>query len=475
MYNHVQERYIIVEDRKIKVVNEETWKLGNRLLSENLPQKSLSSKNILYFKGDFLMKKTLAAAITSALVIGVASTTFAAANPFSDVPTDHWSFDAVAKLAHEGVIEGYGDNTFRGDAKITRYEMAQMVAKAMAKSNVSTADKATIDKLSAEYATELNNLGVRVSALEKKTDNVKFTGLLRLDSSRHDTNDTKDSSSVTGKLRLNMTAAVNDSWAVKARFDSDADLDNDDVDSQDRKTTIKRLYAEGPLFGTTAKLGKFGAFDAGNLTNGGLIIDTEVSGAEFQFGNALKTTITAARLADGNYKFADAVGTNDYAAIQFGYNATDKLALGAGYHHINNSNGFEAGAEDVNNIWSLGFDYKFNKNLTLGGLYAGSSVDATGTYDSDEENAYSAQLTYKGAKSSAPGSFGTWVAYRQIGKFASIAPTYDGASFGEKGTEVGVNYMLDKNILAKVVYFDGEKVTGGDDVSKVFGRLEFQF
>ncbi|MBP2632639.1 MAG: S-layer protein, partial [Firmicutes bacterium] len=125
------------------------------------------------------MKKTLAAAITSALVIGVASTTFAAANPFSDVPTDHWSFDAVAKLAHEGVIEGYGDNTFRGDAKITRYEMAQMVAKAMAKTDVSAADKATIDKLSAEYADELNNLGVRVAALEKKTDNVKFTGEAR--------------------------------------------------------------------------------------------------------------------------------------------------------------------------------------------------------------------------------------------------------------------------------------------------------
>ena len=138
------------------------------------------------------MKKTLTAAITTALVIGAASTTFAAANPFTDVPTGHWSYDAVAKLAQDGVIEGYGDGTFRGDKAITRYEMAQMVAKAMAKSDVSAADKAAIDKLAAEYSAELNNLGVRVGELENKVDNVKWGGKarLRLDSQSDETSST---------------------------------------------------------------------------------------------------------------------------------------------------------------------------------------------------------------------------------------------------------------------------------------------
>ena len=40
------------------------------------------------------MKKTLVSALTAALVVGAASTTFAAANPFSDVPADHWAYDA---------------------------------------------------------------------------------------------------------------------------------------------------------------------------------------------------------------------------------------------------------------------------------------------------------------------------------------------------------------------------------------------
>lgn len=123
-----------------------------------------------------MKKKHLIAAAVSALVVGSASSCFAAANPFSDVPADHWAYDAVSQLAKDGVIEGYGDGTFNGSKNITRYEMAQMVAKAMAKQNVGSGDKALIDKLAAEFGDELNNLGVRVANLEKNSDNVKWSG-----------------------------------------------------------------------------------------------------------------------------------------------------------------------------------------------------------------------------------------------------------------------------------------------------------
>ena len=124
-----------------------------------------------------MKKKHVLAAAVSALVLGSASSCLAAANPFSDVPKDHWAYDAVTQLAKDHVIEGYGDDTFQGSKNITRYEMAQMVAKAMAKKDVSAADKAMIDKLSAEFADELNNLGVRVANLEKHSDNVKWSGI----------------------------------------------------------------------------------------------------------------------------------------------------------------------------------------------------------------------------------------------------------------------------------------------------------
>ena len=117
------------------------------------------------------MKKSLVLAM--AMALGVSATAFAA-NPFSDVPAGHWAYASVAKLAAAGIVDGYPDGTFKGDNLMTRYEMAQIVAKAYAKGAIG-AD----DKLMAEFADELDNLGVRVAKLEKKADNVKITGQVR--------------------------------------------------------------------------------------------------------------------------------------------------------------------------------------------------------------------------------------------------------------------------------------------------------
>lgn len=82
------------------------------------------------------MKKSLASALTAAFMVGAASTAFAAANPFADVPADHWAYEAVAQLAAEGIIEGYGDGSYRGQQEITRFEMAQMIAREIGRAHV---------------------------------------------------------------------------------------------------------------------------------------------------------------------------------------------------------------------------------------------------------------------------------------------------------------------------------------------------
>ena len=76
------------------------------------------------------MKKSLVFAM--AMALGVSATAFAA-NPFSDVPAGHWAYAAVAKLAAAGIVDGYPDGTYKGDRTMTRYEMAQIIAKALAK------------------------------------------------------------------------------------------------------------------------------------------------------------------------------------------------------------------------------------------------------------------------------------------------------------------------------------------------------
>ena len=125
------------------------------------------------------MKKRFAAVFAATAVLGV--TTAFAANPFSDVTPNDWAYQSVAQLAAAGVINGYPDGTFKGQNNITRYEMAQMVAKAMANESRANAEQqAMINRLANEFADELNNLGVRVSNLENKVGNVKVTGDARL-------------------------------------------------------------------------------------------------------------------------------------------------------------------------------------------------------------------------------------------------------------------------------------------------------
>jgi len=92
------------------------------------------------------------------------------ANPFVDVPLNHWAYDSVQSLAAKGVIVGYPDGTFGGGKTMTRYEFAEAVAKALAyveaKGYASADDVAVLEKLAIEFADELASLGVTVADLE---------------------------------------------------------------------------------------------------------------------------------------------------------------------------------------------------------------------------------------------------------------------------------------------------------------------
>lgn len=118
--------------------------------------------------------------LTVAMVMAT-GTAAMAANPFSDVAPDNWAYKAVEELAEQGIIKGYPDGTFQGNKPITRYEVAEMIARAMAnEANASIEQKALINKLSEQYVGELHQLGVRVASLEDRVGNVKVTGDVRV-------------------------------------------------------------------------------------------------------------------------------------------------------------------------------------------------------------------------------------------------------------------------------------------------------
>ena len=168
------------------------------------------------------MKKKVVASLAAAMILGVAGTSFAAANPFSDVPAKHWAYASVTQLAQAGVVDGYGDGTYKGDKLITRYEMAQIVAKALARSDKATpAQKAALDKLATEFEAELNQLGARVTKLEKNQPAVQFHGTneIRFNNKDFETGLNGNKGTNTDfRMRFEGTAKVDDKTTVGLRF-----------------------------------------------------------------------------------------------------------------------------------------------------------------------------------------------------------------------------------------------------------------
>ena len=422
-----------------------------------------------------MSKKTLVSAITAALVVGAASTTFAAANPFSDVPADSWAYDAVTTLAADGVIDGYPDGTYKGQNTMTRYEMAQIVARAMAKTDLEKADKALVDKLAAEFAEELDNLGVRVADLEKKSDNVKWGGELRYRYYDID-RDSKAGDETHNKVlfRLEPKAYIgNSGWTANARLDYEMNLSTDENNDG---VVVDRAYVEGPLFGATVTAGRTPVFTAQ-----GLLFDDRISGGTVAFGSdEFKTTLAAGRYSEDDhsvdYKDNAKDITAEYYGVQFDYTPNDNLALNAGYTALTGIDAkykadYVLNADDnTANFWYAGGKYAFDKNVAFVGEYAQNTEANT------EDQAWTAELQYKGANPADAGSWSMYAGYRQIETFASIAPTYDDIiGAGYKGAVVGASYVPAENILATIEYFDGEETVSGQDASKFFANVDFFF
>ncbi len=180
------------------------------------------------------MKKILALAAVAALTAGVSAY---AANPFSDVTPDDWAYAAVSDLSVQGVVEGYPDGTFKGERNMTRYELAQIVARMLAKEDQLNAEqKATLNKLAAEFADELANLGVRVSNLEKKVGNIYWSGNARMRYQDFG----NGAEGWNGRIRINVKGQVNESTSVNGRFVNNFKFTN----GAESTTKMDRIYVD---------------------------------------------------------------------------------------------------------------------------------------------------------------------------------------------------------------------------------------
>ncbi|EGO62523.1 S-layer homology domain-containing protein [Acetonema longum] len=412
-----------------------------------------------------LKQKLLTLAVVS--LVGFAGIASAAApNPFGDVPARHWTYEAVNKLIREGVIDGEGTGSFTDSRLVTRYEMAQMVARALwNKEKASGADQELIDKLAAEFANELNTLGVHTDAAEKKREKITVWGFLHLSGQGWDNSgDFQNSTAATGDtphandgfypaigIDLFISYRVSDAWQIIIEDEAVRDLRSGGYWSPEAEGIVGasqragQMYADGTMGATAVKAGRF---DYGAAY--GLMVAAGrkgINGVQLASGDKYKKTFTYGYFRRGwtgnatNPKLISSQTDNRYAA--FGYDAplAPDANFKAAYHNITNDGSDADVFADHIRLWEVGADKMIGKDLQLFATYGQSNA---GT----QNKAYIAGVNYKRADLSVPGSYGLTARYIRAEAQSSIAPDnywvskYD---WGLQGPELSGLLMFDKN------------------------------
>jgi len=267
-----------------------------------------------------------------------AAVTVSAANPFTDVSADDWAYQAVASLSDEGVIDGYPDGTFRGDKHVTRYEIAQIVARLMAKEDtLNASQKETLAKLSSQYANELKDLGVRIAELEKKRGATDLITELRVQSiDRYDNvfkGNVQKHNEISTRVRLNTITPVNDRVHFYGQLETILDMNGKEsydvnrIDPKDKsQTKLRTGYGDGDFhlnrlwttyhfgpkqdttnlpYGPSKNLIGIGQFPV-KMGVTGYTYDGEVKGVFASFGDYLKggrLTLAFGRATNINYAY----------------------------------------------------------------------------------------------------------------------------------------------------------------------------
>lgn len=409
---------------------------------------------------------------------------------FSDVPKDHWSYQALDYLAKNGIIEGYPNGTFQGNRTMTRYEMAAIVAKAMQKQGLDIGSEAVLEKLEAEYGSELSTLRAQVQKntedIKKNRediDRVKLYGFLRTqyDYDKDTTHHTQDKQTDRFYMNLYADFKVNDHWTVKAQSETNRHYNNGHQRLENARNdygyqtwsghdgNFQRIWVEGHKDNNWISIGR--AWRGLGYQN--VLFGNESDG--LQFGVPLKGTgLTAsgfwmASTGAGNKEslygvgFWGPVGHSTGINIAYAKSSLDKGETYSsdnivGYHtdmrptlsdgSVNPDYGKvfpDRGVNDVTNPRSYGF-------VLSGYIDALPNVRLLGDYvqtDADFQNkSLALRINYKGTDIKKPGSFGTYLRYIKYGQNGWLAgdDEWNSTWNGTKGWIFGVKYVPWENV-----------------------------
>ena len=418
------------------------------------------------------MNKKLVASLVATMAVG--ATAFAA-NPFVDVPSDSWAYNSVVELANSGIIQGVDGVHFQGERNITRYEAAEIVAKAMAHEDRANAEqRALINRLADEFSDELNNLGVRVSNLEDRVGNVKLTGDARIRYMKQGKALENDKSwQFRGRLRAN--AKINDRAYAVLGMEYNTNFENNTAASASASSAgkdhffVDRAYVNYALDNGHKWNAMVGRYDYELGNNMGLVYGNNFDGAQLKFAdNKMAATVGYGKFKEGGFNDSKTA----YGELEgfFGGGTAAGSAVGVYYNDLN-------GVGTVNDakVWgayaSLNFAKKFNLNAEAYRV----NYDKASVADAD---GFAAKLTYGKAKFDTPKSWDLWVNYINI---EDGAADDDGTGSwrtnvnNTKGWAAGADYTFAKNAQLQVFQtFDTKIEKNGKDRDELT-RAQFVF
>lgn len=466
------------------------------------------------------MKSKVLAALAATMAVG--ATCAFAANPFVDVPSDSWAYKSVVELADAGIIQGVDGQYFQGNRNITRYEAAEMVAKAMAHMDkASVEQRALINKLADEYADELNNLGVRVSALENRVGNVKLTGDARVRYIHQSKGDEikatdKNIDPLLGKTRVNSEKKNDDSWSYRVRVRANAQVN-------DRTKVVYGVSTNNVSFADNST-----ASDSNNIFTDRAYVDYNfggnnwdlmvgrynyVLGGDRAYGYFYGDTFDGAQLKYQNDKFAATAGYGKFKEGYVGGALNDTDATASAKTAYGELEGFFGGGRMAgsavgvyyNNIMPKaelsGYDIPLD-NIDVWGAYASVNFgkwNALANYeqyklgkqvgiDLDDADVWICKLTYGKANFATPKSWDAWVEYLNADPMLAKDGYYSNTWLGStnswrdssllsnvKSWGVGVDYTFAKNAQFQVMQSFASSAKQGDADPGEETRAQFVF
>lgn len=409
------------------------------------------------------MQRTFVAALIAVLVLGLTGVAFA--NPYSDVPLGHWAYDAVNELAKAGIM-GDSSGKFNGNQTLTRYEMATIVARVMAKSNkADDSAKALVDKLAVEFSAELDSLGLRVTKLEQagfgsNAASVKVSGDYRM---RWSDEDVGGDTSMTHRVRLAVNAEVNENADAYIRImgfnhtnlgqwqtDQGSDMDIVDVN-----VTVKGFIGTDFTFGRFShKLGIIGAYL--DSTGGFDGVKTVIGGGNVKLTAAFADAnlFTYDETVPGNYRGGS--GT-EVATVQADLALSKQLSAAVYYlDWASDGAGVSAVGNSAETVTGYAAKYAFSPDWNIAAEYQVQKKGSLVTPGRDADD-LSLKLSYKGAKAAKPGSWGFYAEYFDWeGAALESYGVFDPS--GREALGLGAEVTLAKNITMEAFYYDIKKI-----------------